>query len=75
MSHTLTEEENGPKYPGVSVQLTGEDGNAFFIIGRVRQALRRAGVPIEEVDQFSNEAMSGDYDNVLRTAMRWVEVA
>jgi hypothetical protein len=29
-----------PKYPNVRVQLTGEDGNAFFIIVRVAQALR-----------------------------------
>lgn len=64
-----------PKYPDVTVQLTGEDGNAFFIIGRVSQALRRAGVDNDEIEAFRKEAMSGDYDNVLRTAMRWVETA
>lgn len=63
------------KYPEIEVQLTGEDGNAFFIIGRVSRALRRANVPADEVAEFSREAMSGDYDNVLRTAMRWVSVA
>lgn len=63
------------KYPDIEVQLSGEDGNAFFIIGRVRQALRQAGVSGKECDQFSNEAMAGDYDNVLQTCMRWVSVA
>ena len=63
-----------PKYPDVTVPLTGEDGNAFFIIDRVRKALRTAGVENDELDQFSNEAMSGDYDNVLQTCMRWVTV-
>lgn len=62
------------KYPDVTVQLTGEDGNAFFIIGRIRQALRRHGVPQEEIEAFCEEAMSGDYNHVLNTAMRWVEV-
>ena len=62
------------KYPDVTVQLTGEDGNAFFIIGRIRQALRRHGVPQEEIEEFCEEAMSGDYNHVLNTAMRWVEV-
>jgi hypothetical protein len=45
------------------------------IIARVRRALRRADVPNDEVEQFSREAMSGDYDNVLQTAMKWVDVS
>lgn len=61
-----------PKYPNVEVQLTGQDGNAFFIISRVRTALRRAGVPSSEANDFTNEAMAGDYDHVLRTCMSWV---
>lgn len=64
-----------PLYPTIDVPLTGQDGNAFFIIGRVRSALKRGGVPSDKVDEFSAEAMSGDYDNVLRTAMRWVAVS
>jgi hypothetical protein len=62
------------KHPEIPVQLSGQDGNAFAIIGRVGQALRRAGVPKEERDQFIAEATSGDYDNVLQAAMRWVTV-
>lgn len=63
------------KFPNVEVQLTGEDGNAFFIIGRVSAALKAGGATPEQVKEFTHEAMSGDYDNVLRTCMRWVEVA
>jgi len=62
------------KYPDIVVQLTGEDGNAFAILGRVSQALRRGGVPKEERDKFFAEAQSGDYDNLLVTCMRWVNV-
>lgn len=62
------------KYPQISVQLTGEDGNAFMIIGRVLNALKRAGISIEEREQFKTEAMSGDYNNVLITCMKWVNV-
>lgn len=69
--HAISE----PKFPHVHVQLSGEDGNAFFIIGRVRKALRNEGVPNDKIDAFCNEAMSGDYDNVLRTVMRWVSAA
>lgn len=62
-----------PKYPDVTVPMTTEDGNSMMIIGRVRKALRRNGVDNAELDNFSEQAMSGDYDNVLRTVMEWVE--
>lgn len=68
------EEPDGPKYPHVTVELSGEDGNAFMIIGRVARALRRAGVADPIVKQFSDDATSGDYDNVIATAMKWVTV-
>jgi hypothetical protein len=64
-----------PKYPNIEVQLSGKDGNAFQIIGRIREAMKREGIDMKEREAFSNEAMSGDYDNVLRTAMRWVSVS
>jgi len=61
-----------PKYPDIEVQLSGEDGNVFFIIGRVRKAMRRAGIPAAEIEVFTDEAKSGDYDNALQTCMKWV---
>jgi hypothetical protein len=63
------------KYPSVLVPMTGEDGNALFIIGRVAMALKRAGVSPDEIVEFRAEAMSGDYDNVIQTVMRWVSVS
>lgn len=71
-----------PKYPEITVQLSGQDGNAFVIIGRTRSALdtylRKQGVSFGErasiKEQFTAEATAGDYDNVLRTVMEWVEV-
>jgi hypothetical protein len=62
------------KYPAVSVRLVGENGNAFSILGRVHKALRQAGVPKAEADAFVTEAQSGDYDHLLQTVMRWVQV-
>lgn len=63
------------RYPEIEVQLSGEDGNAFFIIGRVRTALREKGVSPSEIERFTEEAQSGDYDNVLQTVMRWVSTS
>jgi hypothetical protein len=63
-----------PKYPNITVQLTGNDGNAFAIMGAVKTALRRGGVSKEEQDLYIEESTSGDYDNLLVTAMKWVDV-
>ncbi len=64
-----------PICENVKVQLSGEDGNAFFIIGRVRKAMRNADIENETIEAFSDEVMSGDYNNVLQTCMKYVEVA
>ena len=63
-----------PKYE-VEVQLSGNDGNAFSIMASVKNALKKAGASKEEIDQYISDSMAGDYDNLLRVAMDWVEVA
>jgi hypothetical protein len=64
-----------PKYPHVKVQLVGHDGNAFAILGRVTQQMRRHGLTDAEVETFMSEAMAGDYHDLLATASRWVDVS
>lgn len=65
---------DGVKYPGVTVAILGADGNAGNLMGLVTRALQRAGVPAAERAAFRDEALSGDYDHLLQTIMRWVEV-
>ena len=62
------------KYPEIEVQLTGNDGNAFAIMGVVRRALKQADVSKDEVAEYTKQSMSGDYDNLLQVAMSWVTV-
>lgn len=62
-----------PKYPEIEVRLTGEDGNAFAILARVRTALQNAG-HYEAAQEFLTEATAGDYDHLLQTAMEYVDV-
>ena len=62
-----------PKYP-ISVQLSGFDGNAFSIMGRVTKAMRRAGCTQAEIDEYIDASKAGDYDNLLRVAMDTVHV-
>ena len=63
-----------PKYPAVKVQLSGVDKNALAIMGAVSAALRRAGVSDEEITLFLEESTSGNYDGLLATAMKWVDM-
>lgn len=63
------------KYPNISVELVGEDGNAFSILGRCKQAMRRAGCTSEQVLEFQNEATSGDYDHLLQTVIKYFNIA
>jgi hypothetical protein len=64
-----------PKYPQVVVNLSSHDGNGFFIASTVRRELyKQAGVRDAERQEFWEEALSGDYDHLLQTCMRWVTV-
>lgn len=60
------------RYPEIKVRLVGEDGNAYAIVGRVVQAMRRSGIAPLMIDAFRSEAYGGDYDNLLRTCLEWV---
>lgn len=61
------------KFPDVEVQMSGEDGNAFAIIGRVSQALKRAG-HVEGAKEFRAAAFGADsYDAILQLVLRTVE--
>lgn len=64
-----------PKYPNINVRLIGNDSNAFAILAAVKKALHNNKVSPEEIKQFYDEATSGDYNKLLQTAMRWVEVS
>jgi hypothetical protein len=57
----------------ITVKLTGEDGNAFAIIGKVSAALKKNGYA-DLSREFQKEAISGDYNHLLQTAMEYVEV-
>jgi len=57
-----------------TVKLIGEDGNAFRILVAVKRALKKTGADQEYIDQYREEAMSGDYDNLLAVTMKYVNV-
>ncbi len=48
------------------------DGNAFAVMGAVTKALKSAGQR-DKVEEYRTKAMSGDYDNLLRVSMEYVD--
>ncbi len=57
-----------------TVKLIGEDGNAYAIMGKVAIALKDSGFPDEYIDEYYRESSSGDYDNLIRVAMKYANV-
>lgn len=56
------------------VKLSGKDGNAFFILGTLKRAADKAGWSRDEWNEVRTKLISGDYDNLLATAMEFFEV-
>jgi hypothetical protein len=63
------------RYPHIRIQLSGNDGNAFAILGRIGRAMRDGGVPVAQQELFMDIATRSDYDTLLQTAMLWFDVA
>lgn len=58
--------------PEEDVELVGIDGNAGSVMGFVSRALKQAGNSTAVVDAWRREAMSGDYNHLLRAAMEYL---
>ena len=57
-----------------TVKLIDTNGNSFAIIGRVKEALLKAGADKEYIFKYQDEVMSGDYNNLLCVTMDYVHV-
>lgn len=55
----------------VKLKLVGIDGNAYFLLGAFDNQAKKERWTEEEIDAVCEEAMSGDYNHLLRTLMRF----
>lgn len=62
---------DAPRKP--QCQLTGEDGNVFAIIGRVRRCLEREGQPERAKEFVERATSSASYDAVLQLTFEYVD--
>ena len=46
----------------IEIDLTGPDGNAYYILGVAKNLCKQVGIPFEPL---MKEMTSGDYDNLI----------
>lgn len=56
------------------VTLVGKDGNAFAIMGACQKSARKAGWTADRIKSMLAEMQEGDYDHLLKTAMKHFDV-
>lgn len=52
-----------PKTQGITIDLTGPQGNAFFLLGTAKNLAKQLGL---DGNQIMEEMKSGDYENLLQ---------
>ena len=57
----------------VRMNLVGEDGNAFAIMGRFQREARRAGWTQEQINEVLDDCRSSDYNHLLQVMMEHTE--
>ena len=63
------------KQTGVKVQLSGQDGNIFAIMGRVQRAMRKGGFEKESKEMAREVTSSHSYSEALEVIADYVEVS
>lgn len=53
-----------PKTNGITIDLTGPQGNAFYLLGTAKNLANQLGLDGVEIME---EMKSGDYDNLVNT--------
>ena len=52
-----------PKTNGITIDLTGPQGNAFYLLGTAKKLANQLGL---DSDEILNEMKSGDYENLIQ---------
>tara|TARA_Y100000389_G_scaffold73291_1_gene69960 strand:- start:788 stop:1012 length:225 start_codon:yes stop_codon:yes gene_type:complete len=54
-----------PKQNGIVIDLTGPQGNAFFLIGTAKNLGKQVGMSPKNIDKMVERMTSGDYEHLL----------
>jgi hypothetical protein len=59
------------RHPEIVVKLAGP-ANDFSVVDRVAKALRNAGIPADEIDEFCDQALASPESELLQIFGQWV---
>jgi hypothetical protein len=59
------------KHPDIIVKLASP-ANDFSIVDHVTKALRKAGIPNSEIDEFCDQALASEEKELLQICGQWV---
>lgn len=62
-----------PKYPNITIKLSGFENDNFVIIIKCLRALRENNLG-HELENFVNDIKKGGAKNLLRTANNWFNI-
>jgi hypothetical protein len=62
-----------PKYPQCIVKLNAKE-DSLTLLASVQREMNRHRVPAEDIGKFFTEAVTGDYNHLLETIQKWVNV-
>lgn len=51
---------------GIEIDLTGPQGNAFFLIGTARRMGKEVGMSADYISKMVSRMTSGDYENLIK---------
>ena len=60
---TIESKENEAAHTRPVIDLTGPDGNVFFVMGRAQEFYRQLGR--DDFDKLQADMMSGDYEHAI----------
>lgn len=66
--------DDTPIYPTIRLRLHGSSPHPLMILAAMSEGLRASGVERDEIDRIVVEALSGDFDNILATCLKYVRV-
>lgn len=57
------------------LQLTGQNGNAFMVLGLAQRASKKAKWSKQQWEEYKAKATSGDYNNLITVTMEYFNVS
>jgi NAD(P)H-flavin reductase len=61
-------------FPTVTIDISGPDGNAYYIMGVIQTLLKENGTNEAEIKSVLKDMMSSNYGHLLSVAKKYVNI-